>query len=86
MNKKAIIVVIIIAAIAIPVGIYTTSPLFINTYLVCIDNFSSSATPHLPQKCHLQTQKQKCFNVVTVAKKLFLLQIKSDWLAHIIAP
>ncbi len=31
MNKKAIIVVIIIAAIAIPVGIYTLSPLFINT-------------------------------------------------------
>jgi hypothetical protein len=31
MNKKAIIVVIIIAAIAIPVGIYTASPLFINT-------------------------------------------------------
>ena len=31
MNKKAIIVVIIIAAIAIPVGIYTVSPLFINT-------------------------------------------------------
>jgi hypothetical protein len=30
MNKKAIIVVIIIAAIAIPVGIYTVSPLFIN--------------------------------------------------------
>jgi hypothetical protein len=30
MNKKAIIVVIIIAAIAIPVGIYTASPLFIN--------------------------------------------------------
>lgn len=31
MNKKAIIVVIIIAAIAIPVGVYTASPLFINT-------------------------------------------------------
>src|ERR671919_1463256 len=31
MNKKAIIIVIIIAAIAIPVGIYTVSPLFINT-------------------------------------------------------
>jgi hypothetical protein len=31
MNKKAIIIVIIIAAIAIPVGIYTASPLFINT-------------------------------------------------------
>jgi hypothetical protein len=31
MNKKVIIVVIIIAAIAIPVGIYTASPLFINT-------------------------------------------------------
>ena len=31
MNKKAIIVVIIIAAIAIPVGIYTVSPLFTNT-------------------------------------------------------
>ena len=31
MNKKTIIVVIIIAAIAIPVGIYTASPLFINT-------------------------------------------------------
>jgi electron transfer DM13 len=31
MNKKAIIVIIIIAAIAIPVGIYTVSPLFINT-------------------------------------------------------
>jgi hypothetical protein len=31
MNKKSIIVVIIIAAIAIPVGIYTVSPLFINT-------------------------------------------------------
>src|SRR5918999_4955716 len=32
MNKKrAIIVVIIIAAVAIPVGIYTVSPLFINT-------------------------------------------------------
>jgi hypothetical protein len=31
MNKKAIIVVIIIAAIVIPVGIYTVSPLFINT-------------------------------------------------------
>ena len=31
MNKKAIIVVMIIAAIAIPVGIYTVSPLFINT-------------------------------------------------------
>ncbi|MDQ3854334.1 MAG: DM13 domain-containing protein [Thermoproteota archaeon] len=31
MNKKVIIVVIIIAAIAIPVGIYTVSPLFINT-------------------------------------------------------
>jgi hypothetical protein len=30
MNKKAIIVIIIIAAIAIPVGIYTVSPLFIN--------------------------------------------------------
>ena len=30
-KKKAIIVVIIIAAIAIPVGIYTISPLFINT-------------------------------------------------------
>jgi Electron transfer DM13 len=32
-NKKAIIVVIIIAAIAIPVGIYTASPLFINTII-----------------------------------------------------
>jgi hypothetical protein len=32
MNKrKVIIIVIIIAAIAIPVGIYTVSPLFINT-------------------------------------------------------
>jgi hypothetical protein len=31
MNRKAIIVVIIIAAIAIPVGIYTASPLLINT-------------------------------------------------------
>lgn len=31
MNKKSIIIVIIIAAIAIPVGIYTASPLFINT-------------------------------------------------------
>ena len=31
MNKKAIIVIIIIAAVAIPVGIYTVSPLFINT-------------------------------------------------------
>jgi hypothetical protein len=31
MNKKTIIIVIIIAAIAIPVGIYTASPLFINT-------------------------------------------------------
>src|SRR5919109_309564 len=31
MNKKAIIVVIIIAAIVIPFGIYTASPLFINT-------------------------------------------------------
>jgi Electron transfer DM13 len=31
MNKKAIFIVIIIAAIAIPVGIYTLSPLFINT-------------------------------------------------------
>ena len=31
MNKKAIIVIIIIAAIAIPIGIYTVSPLFINT-------------------------------------------------------
>jgi Electron transfer DM13 len=31
MNKKSIIVVIIIAAIAIPIGIYTVSPLFINT-------------------------------------------------------
>jgi hypothetical protein len=31
MNKKAIIVMIIIAAIAIPVGIYTVSPLLINT-------------------------------------------------------
>jgi hypothetical protein len=31
MNKKAIIVIIIIAAIAIPVGTYTVSPLFINT-------------------------------------------------------
>jgi hypothetical protein len=31
MNKKAIIVIIIIAAIAIPLGIYTASPLFINT-------------------------------------------------------
>lgn len=31
MNKKAAIIVIIIAAIAIPVGIYTVSPLFINT-------------------------------------------------------
>lgn len=31
MNKKAIIIVIIIAAIAIPVGIYAVSPLFINT-------------------------------------------------------
>ena len=31
MNKKAKIVVITIAAIAIPVGIYTVSPLFINT-------------------------------------------------------
>jgi hypothetical protein len=31
MNKRSIIVVIIIAAIAIPVGIYTVSPLFINT-------------------------------------------------------
>src|SRR3712207_6242147 len=32
MNKKnAIIVIIIIAAIAIPVGLYTVSPLFINT-------------------------------------------------------
>jgi hypothetical protein len=30
-NKKAIVVIIIIAAIAIPVGIYTVSPLFINT-------------------------------------------------------
>ena len=30
-KKKAIIVVIIIAAIAIPVGIYTVSPLFMNT-------------------------------------------------------
>jgi hypothetical protein len=33
MNKKVIIVVIIIAAIAIPVGIYTASPLFINTVI-----------------------------------------------------
>jgi hypothetical protein len=31
MNKKAIIILIIIAAIAIPVGIYIASPLFINT-------------------------------------------------------
>ena len=31
MNKKTIIVLVIIAAIAIPVGIYTVSPLFINT-------------------------------------------------------
>jgi hypothetical protein len=31
MNKKTIIIVIMIAAIAIPVGIYTASPLFINT-------------------------------------------------------
>jgi hypothetical protein len=31
MNKKSIIVIIIIAAIAIPVGIYTVSPVFINT-------------------------------------------------------
>ena len=31
MNKKAIIIVIIIAAIAIPFGIYTVSPLFIST-------------------------------------------------------
>jgi hypothetical protein len=31
MNKKGIIVIIIIAAIVIPVGIYTISPLFINT-------------------------------------------------------
>ena len=31
MNKKAIIVIIIIGAIAISVGIYTVSPLFINT-------------------------------------------------------
>jgi Electron transfer DM13 len=31
MNKKAIFIVIIIAAIAIPVGIYIASPLFINT-------------------------------------------------------
>jgi hypothetical protein len=31
MNKKALIVVIIIAAIAVPVGIYAASPLFINT-------------------------------------------------------
>ena len=31
MNKKAIIVIIIIAAIAIPIGIFTASPLFINT-------------------------------------------------------
>jgi hypothetical protein len=31
MNKKALILVIIIAAIAIPVGIYAASPLFINT-------------------------------------------------------
>lgn len=31
MNKKAIIVAIIVAAIGIPVGIYTASPLFINT-------------------------------------------------------
>jgi hypothetical protein len=30
-KKKAIFIVIIIAAIAIPVGIYTVSPLFINT-------------------------------------------------------
>jgi hypothetical protein len=31
MNKKTIIILIIIAAIAIPVGIYIASPLFINT-------------------------------------------------------
>jgi hypothetical protein len=31
MNKKPLIVVIIIAAITIPVGIYTASPLFMNT-------------------------------------------------------
>jgi Electron transfer DM13 len=31
MNKKAIIILIIIAAIVIPVGIYIASPLFINT-------------------------------------------------------
>jgi hypothetical protein len=31
MNKKSIIIIIMIAAIAIPVSIYTVSPLFINT-------------------------------------------------------
>ncbi|HEY9407824.1 MAG TPA: hypothetical protein VIP53_10300 [Nitrososphaera sp.] len=31
MNKKTIIILIIIAAIVIPVGIYMASPLFINT-------------------------------------------------------
>jgi flagellar basal body-associated protein FliL len=31
MNKKTIIILIIIAAIVIPVGIYIASPLFINT-------------------------------------------------------
>jgi Electron transfer DM13 len=31
MNKKAIIILIIIAAIVIPIGIYIASPLFINT-------------------------------------------------------
>jgi hypothetical protein len=45
MNKKAIIVIIIIAAIAIPVGIYTVSPLFINTTVnEPLPTSSSSAT------------------------------------------
>jgi Electron transfer DM13 len=45
MNKKAIIVIIIIAAIAIPVGIYTVSPLFINTTVnEPLPTRSSSAT------------------------------------------
>jgi hypothetical protein len=45
MNKKAIIVIIIIAAIAIPVGIYTVSPLFIDTTVnEPLPTSSSSAT------------------------------------------
>jgi Electron transfer DM13 len=31
MNKKTLVILVIVAAVAIPIGIYTISPLFINT-------------------------------------------------------